>query len=249
MQTVNFTRSWAGSEAKPGQIRARFFLEPVQDEVASAQAGRPIFRDVERVELFMPGDQWHKPVHNVTDEHRQRFAESYAAFKKGLDDAVTSGTPLEEWPVLSRSQVMELRAMGFRTVEDIRDVSDQHAAPIMGMVSLKRRAEAFLDEAAELAQNESLHAENDRLNSEIASLKLQMKELGDASQRMFHELTAMKTATHPLAAAIPGMADPMQAPGFQAPDARPIAPQSSLAAFVDEGRRRPGRPRKHEEAA
>ena len=247
MQTVNFTRSWAGSETAPGSIRARFFLEPVQDEVASSQAGRPIFRDVERVELFMPGDQYHKPVHNVTDEHRQRFPQAYTQFKQGIDDQITGGCPLEEWPVLSRSQVMELRGIGFRTVEDIRDVSDQHASPIMGMMSLKQRAKAFLDEAAELAQNEMLHAENDRLQSEMASLKLQLKELGDASQRMFHELTAIKSATNPIAATIPGMADPLQAGGYQ--DPRPVVPQQSFSVFSEDAKRRPGRPRKHEEAA
>ena len=247
MQTVNFTRSWAGSEAKPGSTRARFFLEPVQDEVASAQAGRPIFREVERVELFMPGDQWHKPVHNVTDEHRQRYPEAYAAFRQGVDDEVTTGTPLSEWPIVSRSRVMELQALGFRTVEDVRDVSDQHAAPIMGMVSLKARAKAWLDEAAEMAQNEMLHAENDKLNSEIASLKLQLKELGDASQRMFHELAALKSAPNPLATTIPGMADPLQAPGYQ-PEARPVLPQQSFSVFAEDNKRRPGRPRKQEAA-
>ena len=247
MQTVNFTRSWSGSETKPGSTRARFFLEPVQDEIASAQAGRPIFHDVERVELFMPGDQWHKPVHNVTDDHRQRYPEAYAAFRAGVEDAVTSGTPLSEWSILSRSRVMELQALGFRSVEDVRDVSDQHAAPIMGMMSLKERAKAWLDEAAELAQNEMLHAENDKLNSEIASLKLQLKELADVSQRMFHEVTALKSATNPLAATIPGMADPLQAAGYQ--DPRPVVPQQSFSVFSEDAKRRPGRPRKHEEAA
>src|SRR6185312_12096874 len=256
MQGVDFTRSWAGSEVSRNGVHPRFFMEPVQDEIASAREGRPIFFEVEMIELFIPGNPLLKPVHRVNDEHRNRFPEAYEKFRKGLED-MPDGTPLEEWPVLNRGQVLELKGLNFRTVEDLANVADGHAQNVMGLRALKLRAQAYLDSAAEMAQNEQLTAENARLASEVSRLQQQVKELGDASNRMFAELAAMKNAPNPLATTIPGMADPLQAAALaQAAQGLPptlrTAPESSLASFVGEERenvgRRPGRPRKQEAA-
>jgi len=77
----------------------RFFIEAVEDQLASSHAGRRIFRDEERVEIIMPGNPYARPVQRVTDAHRRQWPKEYEAFKAGQELA-PEGTPLEEWPRL-----------------------------------------------------------------------------------------------------------------------------------------------------
>jgi hypothetical protein len=110
--------STATTSGRRRQSYPRFFVDQVQDMVASEMQGRPIFRDEERVEIIMPGNPHTRPVARVTDEHRQRWPQHYEAFREGIEVS-PEGTPLEEWPILKRSQVLELKALGFMTVEQV----------------------------------------------------------------------------------------------------------------------------------
>src|ERR1700761_896744 len=134
-----------------GSTHPRFFVDQVQDPVASEREGRPIYRDEERVEIIMPGNPHTRPVARVSREHQERWPKEYAAFKEGIEVS-PDGTPLEEWSILKRSQVMELKGLGFKTVEHIRDMDD-HAVQRIGMGgrNLKQAAEVFLDDANRVA--------------------------------------------------------------------------------------------------
>src|SRR4029077_1175917 len=114
VRTGQFTRTNSFAPSTRDSVQPRFHIEPVVDEIASADQGRPIFRNEERVQFIMPGSP-NQPVFRVSDEHRQRWAEQYAAFKRGEEMAV-DGTPLEQWPILTRGQVLELKAIGIYTV-------------------------------------------------------------------------------------------------------------------------------------
>lgn len=202
-----------------GSNHPRFFVDQVQDMVASENAGRPIFREEERVEIIMPGNPHTRPVARVTEEHKQRWPREYEAFKAGLEIS-PDGTPLEEWPILKRSQVMELKALGFKTVEHVRDMDDLAIQRIgMGGRRLKELASGFLNDADRIASETRLSAENERLTEEVAVLRRQVTEMGELSRRTFDELQLMKNTPHPLATHIPGMADPValaaQAGGLQ----------------------------------
>src|SRR6185312_14958555 len=78
-----------------------------------------------------------------------------------------------EWAILKRSQVLELKALGFKTVEHIARMDDQAIQRIgMGGRILRDRAKAFLDDAENIAQNSRLSADNERLMSEMAASSL-----------------------------------------------------------------------------
>src|SRR5258708_2384443 len=76
----------------------------VQDEAATVQQGRPIFRTEERIEISFPGNQLNIWAGRVTDEHRQMYAREYEAFQRG-EEVAREGTPIEELKVLNRAQV------------------------------------------------------------------------------------------------------------------------------------------------
>jgi hypothetical protein len=209
MSVPNATYSRTNLGPSDGSNHPRFFVDQVQDMVASENQGRPIFREEERVEIIMPGNPHTRPVARVSDEHRQRWPREYEAFKAGLE-ICPDGTPLEEWPILKRSQVMELKALGFKTVEHIRDMDDLAIQRIgMGGRRLKELATGFLDDAARIADQTKLSGENERLTEQVAALTRQVAEMGELSQRTFAELQTMKNAPSAIATHIPGMSDPI----------------------------------------
>jgi hypothetical protein len=155
----------------------RFFVESVEDLLASDQAGRRIFRDEERVEIIMPGNPYTRPVQRVTDEHRAKWPKEYEAFKAGQEPAA-DGTPLEQWPRLRRGQVFELKALGFQTVEHVAQMDDQAVQRVgMGGRDLRNLANAFLDNAARMAALEQLTADNSSKDAAIANLQRQLDDL------------------------------------------------------------------------
>lgn len=243
VQNGAFTRTNLG--AGDGSNHPRFFVDQVQDHVASEKAGRPIFRDEERVEIIMPGNPHTRPVARVTDEHRQRWPREYAAFRDGIELS-PDGTPLEEWPILKRSQVMELKALGFKTVEHIRDMDDLAIQRIgMGGRRLKEMAGVFLDDADRVALTNQLASENERKDEEIAALRRQIAEMGAQVEARFAELQTVRNAAPALQTTIPGMSDPME----QARQAQQSESAPSSLDNLAAPRARPGRPKLPRDAA
>lgn len=155
-----------------------FSLYPVQDPDRTATEGRPIFVDVEYVQIQAPGDRdvIHRPA---SDRDRQRFPKQYAAFKAGNAEAVI-GTPLAAVPWLTRGQVQELAFFGVKSVEQLADLADVHAQRFAGIQALKARAKDFLAAAAGEAPALKLRAELAERDNEIALLKRQLQEQAEA---------------------------------------------------------------------
>jgi hypothetical protein len=210
MSVANGTYSRTNLGMGDGSNHPRFFIESVDDAVASERAGRLICRDEERVEIIMPGNPHTRPVARVTEEHKQRWPKEYAAFKDGVELS-PEGTPLEYWPILKPSQIRELKWFGFKTIEHIRDMDD-HAIQRIGMGgrSLKGAAEAFLDDAKRMALTNQLDADNARKDGEIAALRHQVEEMGKLTQQVHSELQGMRNAPSAALTNIPGLSDPIE---------------------------------------
>lgn len=160
-------------------IHPEFFIDAVQNVPASEDAGRPIYREVEKVRVHIAGDQKSVHVAKVTDIHRQRWPEHYEAFKKGLE-APSEGTPLAEWPLMTTSRVKELQHFKIRTVEDLAGLRDGALAGIgMGGRELQKQAKAYLDAAGDTAAATKLAKELSQRDDEITLLQTQLKELSD----------------------------------------------------------------------
>lgn len=230
-----YTRNFG---AASGGAFARFFLDDVQDELATAREGRPIFKSLERVEIILPGNPHARPVHNVTDEHKARWPEQYAAFKQGRD-LVIDGTPLEQWPVLTRGMVLELKALEIHTVEQVAELSDVSLQRVgKGAFNLRERAKAYLDDAQAGALVEDLNRKLEAALSANAALQNQVTELGGITQSLQARLMAIENAPNAIQATIPGAMDPMEHARQHAPMETPSS--SALDALTPVKRR--GRP-------
>ena len=244
----SFVRSGLdGGMAQNGRdpIIPRFYMEAVHDVVASEHAGRAIFRDEERVELIIPGGL-NQPVKRVTDEHRQRWPEQYKAFKAGITQSA-DGTPIEQWALLSRAQVAELKALNIHTIEacaSIKD-SDMHRLP-MGAKAIRNAAQVWLDDAQAMALTNQLSSQNERLEIRVAELEALVKQQSEMMAQWHVQRMQVADAPNALQAMAPMQADPMEALRQAAPMEAPAA--SSLDG-LELMRRRPGRPRKEDAEA
>lgn len=190
----------------------RFFTDSVLDHLATAQAGTDVFKDEERVEIIMPGiSQLTKPVEKVRKEHIDRWPDEYKAFKAGQEFAL-NGTPLEQWPILKRAQVLTLKAADFRTVEDIAGMSDIAVQRVgMGGARLRDLARSYLDEAVAQAVLARTTAENERNQVVLAEQNEKIANLSSLCERLGAQIVAMQNAPSAIATHIPGMHDPMEA--------------------------------------
>lgn len=158
------------------------------NEASSRLAGRPIFDEMEIVEIRMAGNKETVaayPAHEVwkivdaPDGSREpktyamRWPDLYQKFKAN-EAQVQSGTPLSEAPFLTQAKRMELKALNIHTVEALAAVDGQPLDMLgMGGREMKQQAEVYLQKASGTAIETRLAAENVDLRQQIADMQAQ----------------------------------------------------------------------------
>lgn len=206
---MSFSRTHEGMpNARGDSTRPRFHMASVHDEAASASAGHPVHRDEERVQYLMPGS-FNQPVMRVTDEHRHRWPREYAAFQAG-NTISTTGMPIEAWPLLTRAQVAELKAMEIHTVEQCATLNDEvmGRTRTMGIRKIRELAAAYLDDAEAGKQVAELTRLNDLLETRNAEVEGKLKLQAAAIERMQQQILQMGQSLTPAQTYVPMDHDP-----------------------------------------
>ena len=187
-------------QGSDSRLSVRFYKREVKQEAESAQAGRPIYKEFDFIHICVPGDQLTEIDTYVNDSHKQRFPIHWAAYQNrvGADDEQIVGTPLKEWPLVSRSQAEELRAMKFPTVESVANASDQQIQRLgmaagMSPYAFRDKAKAFLSRATEDAEVSKRAEELAFLKQELANKELEnvkMKQETEAKLAQMQEQMA-----------------------------------------------------------
>ena len=180
----------SGADAR---LAVQFYKKSLKQDLASDEAGRPIFKEFDFVRIMIPGDNLTEIDTYAQESHKQRFPRQWAHYQNQVanhEDII--GTPLDQWPQVTRSQADELRGLKFHTVESIADCSDQQLQRI-GMVAgmsphnFRLKAKAFLNlanDSAEVAQREAelqaLRQENDKIKAETDAKLSKMQEQMEA---------------------------------------------------------------------
>lgn len=152
-----------------------------QDMTASKKAGRPIFKDVEVVEVRIAGDRNFAPVfpahamwRRVNGEevtYAQRFADAYERFAAGKEQ-VADGTPLSELPFLTEAKRAELRALKVYTAEALASLDGKNLTNLGGQGrEMKNQAIAYLEKSTGTAGATALAAEVEALRAELAAVR------------------------------------------------------------------------------
>ena len=158
-----------------------FYTATVQNEAKSKLAGRPIFDEVEMVEIRIAGDRNfnpHFPAHEMHvrqgDEevtYAMRWPDEYARFKNE-ETQVASGTPLEELTFLSAARRSELKALKIYTAEALAGLEGPNLKVLAGEgYKLKEQAQAYLDRANSFSGVSAIAAENAVLRERLAALE------------------------------------------------------------------------------
>ena len=172
------------------RLQVRFYKRPVQQEHETQEAGRPIFKEFDFVHICVAGDTLTEIDTYVLNSHKQRFPQQWANYQNrvGANDDQIIGTPVSEWPLVSKSQAEELRAMKFHTVESIAGASDQQLQR-MGMAA-GMSPYAFRDKAKAFLNLATTAAETDKRESEINALKQELAKKDEETAKIKAETDA-----------------------------------------------------------
>jgi hypothetical protein len=157
------------------RLQVRFYKRSVHQEQESMDAGRPIFKDFDFVQICVAGDSLTEIDTYALANHKTRFPIQWANYmnRQGANDEEVVGTPVSEWPLVSKSQAEELRAMKFHTIESIANASDQQLqrmgmAAGMSPYAFRDKAKAFLNLATNAAETDKREQEINALKEELA---------------------------------------------------------------------------------
>lgn len=163
--------------SNPQGVFVQFYTDAVELRFESEKQGRPIFKDLPHIRKMIPGDA-STVIERVAKEHDIRmFPREWEIFQRQQSTAI-SGTPLEQWPQITRAQVKEAKYFEVHTVEQMAELSDMSCQRLgMGFADLRTKAQVYLAAAAGTAAETAQAAENERLRGEIELLKQQMAEV------------------------------------------------------------------------
>lgn len=175
----------------------RFFIKAKKNDFKSAQAGRDIYEDVEKVEVLTLGDTKCIPVLTVTDAHRARWPKQYAAFKSGQVFA-PEGTPLEKWTLCGPAEVEHLKYFNIRTVEQLASIGDNVLSNLgMGSRQLREKAIVWLAQSRDNSGISRVVQENETLKAQLSAMQKQMEDLALRVSAKQAEAPAIAAAAAP----------------------------------------------------
>lgn len=195
--------NFVGAQNPDSRLAVRFYSKSVQNAFETERQGRPIFFDVDYVQIFVPGDQNSVIDTIARDDHKNRFPVQWARFKNTKDEnAHEMGTPLKEWPRISASQAEELRALKFYTVEAIANASDaaiQNVGMIAGMspYAFREHAQRFLKVATEDASINETEEKNKQLEAELELNRVRMAEMEAKLAQLLEQKPTAKRGRKP----------------------------------------------------
>lgn len=178
-------------------LLVRFYTKSVQDQDKTITEGRPIFREKTYIEIRYPGNRTDSIARPATAHDIQRFPRHYKAFKDRVE-LPEEGTPLNEWPVISRSQAEELSFFNIKTVEQLAAVSDAEGHKFMGFNNLKSKAKEFLESSRDIVESAQLREELHQRDEVIRAMQEQIDMLIKQAQPKKEEQPDLFDAAEPI---------------------------------------------------
>jgi hypothetical protein len=172
-----------------------FKIHTTKNDAKSREAGRPIFDDMEVVEVRFAGDRNKISVFpalaicgEVQDEdgntvkitYAERWSDQYKRFK-AKSQQIAEGTPVDELPFLTQAKRAELKALSIYTAEALAALDGQPLKNLgQGGRDLKNQAQAYLDNASGSANVTKMAAELEELRRTVAELRADKAPASDS---------------------------------------------------------------------
>lgn len=163
-------------------LYVEFENRAVQIPFLSEREGRPIFEEQAFITIHFPGDKTkrvERPVKMKGDDagpsDPERFPRQWQAFKNQEAQSAT-GTPITEWPPLTKSQAMELKALNILTVEGLAAMPDT-ACSWLGSRELRDKAKTWLESVNDHSAEARLQLELKQRDATISAMQVQLDDL------------------------------------------------------------------------
>lgn len=170
-------------------LLVKFFYKPMQDKIATKTEGRPIFKDTLYVDIRTVGDR-ENVCRPASQRDIDRFRDHYTAFINRTSGPEEEGTPLIEWPAISRAQVEEMAYFNVKTVEQLANISDANAQKFAGINMLRTKAQAWLEKSKE----NTAKAEIAEYKARVAALEAQLLSMNQKINDIVPEAPAKPKA-------------------------------------------------------
>lgn len=165
-----------GIEVGSKALGVTFTYHPFIDHSRSKQEGRPIYQDVEMIEIRIPGSR-DVLIRNVTEEDKVIYSRLYDHFK-AKNTAMIDGTPLTEFPFITAADRKELEYFNVYTAEQIVSISDTHMDKMrVNIRDLIKKIKAHMQNAKDTAFVTHVTQENEDLKRRIAFLETQLNDV------------------------------------------------------------------------
>ena len=160
-----------------GTAFAQFYSEQVPDKMKTQALGRPAYKTVDRVRVFIPGDQTTVVSRKVRESDKPRWPRQWEAYRK-QQDFVPDGTLLDNWPMLTKGQIEDLKYNQVYTVEQLAEIPDALLDNLgLGARRMREHAKAFLEASEKGAASMRLIEENENLKGKVSLLTSQISDL------------------------------------------------------------------------
>lgn len=155
----NALMSNAAPKKRYAGANVKFFNSYNENKQKSLEAGRPIYDEIPSISIQWPGCD--ETVRRVEPQDLTDYPEKWAQFQSG-NQPIQEGTPLSEWPPLPGSTLREFQHLGFQTVEQLAEASDEIKRRLGPSSRFVKMAKDWLE-----ASNSS--------QAQVASLKQQLE--------------------------------------------------------------------------
>lgn len=186
-----------------------FYTDAELQAFESERVGHSVYKDVEMIRIRTPGingNTIERKVKMVSDGSSpsdiQRFPNQWQAFKNSQAQR-PDGFPIEQWPVLTKSQVLTLKAQNIHVLEQIVGLPDTNLQ-LLGMEGRKMRdmAKSYLERDKSQELLAAATAERDSLRNDLESLRASVETLkGADGATAAQELAAARKEIEALKAA------------------------------------------------
>ena len=182
IRDVDHTLFNEGSQNEADRVLlVKFFFKPMIDKEKSAKEQRAVYKDRLYISITIPGSR-EATVRVAHAGDLDRFPEHYARFKNRVEEP-QEGTPLKEWPMITRSMAEELSFLNVKTVEQLAGMTDTHAGKFMSGYQLKQDAKEWLERTKKDVSEVKLQKELDQRDEVIAKMQAQIEELMNAKPK------------------------------------------------------------------
>lgn len=189
----------------PDGSAIRMWRDTAKNGFLSEKEGRPIFDEVIYVEVISPGSRDSSPVFELVRKFHElsayaktpMFGPKYEEYKsfvadfekaEGDQDGTMAGTPLSQWPEISRTMIAALKTQSVFTVDALAALPDSKLS-IVGPDgrTWREKAKAYVENAKSGAYATAIAADLDRTKQDLADALVREKALAD-------RLTALEAA-------------------------------------------------------